>query len=164
MSTGIFYARHDGTYVLKFVGDIRYPLGAPLNAFLNEMFAKADFENAVVDLTDTTAIDSTNLGLLAKVANELRRRGARRATLISSNPDITEVLEGIRFDDIFHLIDRVPAAEEAMRSVEVSPFNHEDTMRVVLDAHRTLMAMNEKNKATFKSVVAAVEAEFDSDC
>ena len=52
-----FYVKQGTVYLIKLVGDIRYTMGCALGDFLDELFARADFDDIVVDLTETHSID-----------------------------------------------------------------------------------------------------------
>lgn len=69
MSTGrIQFAEQDGTFVLKFVGEVRLTLCSALDATIERIFTALNFSAIVIDLTETRSIDSTTLGLLAKLS------------------------------------------------------------------------------------------------
>ena len=69
MSTGrIQFAEQDGTFVLKFVGEVRLTLCSALDATIEKIFTAMNFNAIVIDLTETRSIDSTTLGLLAKLS------------------------------------------------------------------------------------------------
>lgn len=62
----ILFAIHHGTYVLKFTGEVRAPMCATLDDFLEKMFVDSELSAILVDLTETDYIDSTALGMIAK--------------------------------------------------------------------------------------------------
>ena len=64
----ILVADHDGMYLIKFVGDVRVEPVRRGDDFLAEMFRDEDFKSVLVDLTATQGIDSTSLGILAKLS------------------------------------------------------------------------------------------------
>ena len=69
MSTGrILVGNGDGTYLMKLVGDVRLRLGAAVDEFLDRMFQDRGFRSVVVDLSATEGIDSTSLGVLARLS------------------------------------------------------------------------------------------------
>ncbi|MBK9950073.1 MAG: STAS domain-containing protein [Candidatus Competibacteraceae bacterium] len=100
-----FYVKQGTTYILKLVGDMRYTMGCALADFLDGLFTHADYDDIVVDLTETHSIDSTSLGLLAKIANFNRQRFAHQTTLLSTNPDVNQILETMGFYEIFTIRD-----------------------------------------------------------
>jgi anti-anti-sigma factor len=162
----ILHARSSaGIHVLRLLGEVRYPLAPALDAWLRRVFeagpAPAGF---VIDLSQTEALDSTHLGLLARLNTRLRQAGAPRATLVTGRPDITEVLLSMGFDEEFHLVhpDGRPAAVaqgETVAEGAADDADDETMARTVLEAHRALMALNERNREQFKDVVAILEME-----
>jgi len=97
----ILVGEHDGVYLLKFVGDVRVTLCATMDGFLHELLERDDFRSVLVDLTETDGIDSTALGLLAKLSLETQRRFGVVPTLVSTRPDITRVLRAMGFPERF---------------------------------------------------------------
>lgn len=154
------YALQGGSCVLRFEGAIRYTLGHALESFLDRLFAQGGFEDVVVDLGDAESIDSTGLGLLAKIAGQLRRRNGRKPLVFSPREDINALLASICLDERVVLCERPPvAASEAVPATDPSSA---ELARTVLNAHKLLCAMNESNRAMFQSVVDAFEQDLAS--
>lgn len=159
LSGRILYAVHNGTYVIKFVGDVRVPLCASLEGFLERMFGDTELNSVLIDLSDTVAIDSTALGLIAKIAVFLRERVGKKPVILSTNPDVNRILGSMGFDRVFLMLDRAPATTDEMEELVLSEPSQQELTRHVIEAHRVLMGMNEKNKATFRDLVEALESE-----
>lgn len=153
----ILHASLDGVHVLRLAGELRYPISPSIECFLDRLFAETDPVGFVVDLTETEYIDSTNLGLLARIAKEMKARGGKRVTLVSTRTDINEVLLAMGFDEVFDLVRRpwnTPARGQALPLEEA---DRGALAHTVLEAHRILMALNERNRDQFQDVVAALE-------
>lgn len=159
LSGRILYAVHDGTYVIKFAGDVRVPLCASLEGFLDRMFSDPALQAVLIDLTDTVAIDSTALGLIAKIAVFLKQRMQKKPVILSTNPDVNRILASMGFDRVFLILEKAPANEGSLDELPVSEPSQQELTRHVIEAHRVLMGLNEKNKATFRDLVAALECE-----
>lgn len=159
LSGRILYAVHDGTYVIKFAGDVRVPLCASLEGFLDRMFGDAALSAVLIDLTETVAIDSTALGLIAKIAVFLRQRVGKKPVILSTNPDVNRILGSMGFDRVFLILEKAPAPEGELDELPFSEPSQQELTRHVIEAHRVLMGLNEKNKATFRDLVAALECE-----
>ncbi|MDQ2696789.1 MAG: STAS domain-containing protein [Pseudomonadota bacterium] len=156
----VLYAKQGKTCVLKFTGDIRYTLSPCLDHFIDRLFARPAFDDVLIDLTETTVIDSTILGLLAKIANLLRERNGRRPTLVTAGEDIHQLLDSVGFDAVFTLLTRRPSGLGMASAVDTSePFQEEELARTVLEAHQILSDLNERNRAAFQSVVDALKNE-----
>ena len=154
----VYFAEHDGSCVLRFTGAIRYTLGHSLDGFLDRLYARGGFERVLVDLNDTESIDSTGLGLLAKIANSERQRNGGKALLFSSRPDINELLTCLCLDEFFVFADGASDATpgNALADDEASAG---ELAQTILDAHRRLAAINENNRVMFQSVVDELSRE-----
>lgn len=158
----VYHARHDGTCVLRFQGAIDYTLGTALDHFLDHLFAGGDFRDILVDLNQTDSIDSTGLGLLAKIASGMRRRDGAKPLLFSSRPDINEILRGICLDDVFVLCAQDPEAASGPGTLlPPGEPSESELARTVLAAHRLLCEINDNNRALFQNVVDAIEKDLD---
>ncbi|MBV1919235.1 MAG: STAS domain-containing protein [Pseudomonadales bacterium] len=157
------YAEHQGTYVLKLVGDIRAPICATLDSFVESMFCDVKLRSILVDLSETQLIDSTALGLIAKIAVHTRKRFQEKPVIISTRPDITRILDSMGLEQVFDIVQEASVISSAMNEVPVERCVENSACQKVLEAHRVLMSLNEKNHETFKEVVAALEFDqFDS--
>lgn len=160
MDTGtVFYAKQDHTYILKLVGEIRYTLGYSLDTFLNRLFERKDFNDILIDLTETTSIDSTSLGLLAKVANFMRDRFSKKTTIISSNEDVNQILDSVGFYEVFTICDDGKAGLEEGQQLPTADPSQTQMTKTVLDAHNVLSELNQDNRNMFKDVVEALKEE-----
>ena len=155
----ILQAEQRGIYVLKFVGEVRLNLCSTLDQIIEDMVSNPEFRTVVVDLTQTEVIDSTTLGLLAKIAMASEERSHFLPTLITTNPDVTRIIQSMGFDRIF-LILREPATEpDELEEIPVMKASEQEVRDKVLDAHRVLMSLNNSNHEEFRNLVRALECE-----
>lgn len=159
LSGKILYAVHNGTYVIKLCGDVRVPMCASLDGFLERMFADPELNSVLVDLTHTSGIDSTALGLIAKIAVFMREGRNQRPVILSTNPDVNRVLYSMGFDRVFIILESAPNEEEALAELPEVEQSQQELTRKVIEAHRTLMGLNQQNKETFRNLVDALESE-----
>jgi anti-anti-sigma factor len=155
----VLYAVHEGVHVLRFVGEIRHPLGPALERFL-ERLLKEKPKTLIIELGETRIVDSTCLGLLARMALKLSAQGLTKATVVSPRADITEVLRSMSFDRLFDIVGEMQFGPVEAR--ELAPATGRDgdaLLATMLGAHRTLMALSEHNRLQFKDVVEAMEQE-----
>lgn len=156
----VLHASHEGVHVLRFLGDIRYPLSPSVERYIQQLFAAGQPAGFVVDLSETKNIDSTNLGLLARIAERMRKGGGSRVTIVCDQPDINDLLTGMGFDAVFRIVERSkPLSGEEVQVLTERETDRDAVADIVLEAHRTLMAMNEHNREMFHDVVAAIEQE-----
>ena len=152
-SGAAFYVKQGATYVLKLSGDIRYTMGCALGDFLDGLFARTDYDNILVDLTEAHSVDSTSLGLLARIANFSRERFAHKTTLLSTNPDVNQILDNMGFYEIFDIIETGDTVSMALRQLSIEGPCKDDLTRIVYEAHRTLSDLNPRNQEAFKNVL-----------
>lgn len=162
MNSGeIKVAEHDGVYVIKMEGDVRLTLCLSFDEFIETMFDAPNFCSVVFDLSDAQAIDSTTLGLMAKISIKGRALRFDDPTVVSSNPSITRLLASMGFEDIFHIVDTPQAICGTCMSAGVTLDEKVDDERSVqervLEAHKLLMAMNDANHDTFRELVDSLE-------
>ncbi|MCL6414637.1 STAS domain-containing protein [Aestuariirhabdus sp. Z084] len=150
-------AGEQGNYVLKFTGDVRLTLCNSLDHFLEEMFADSDFHSVVIDLTQTEGIDSTSLGLLAKLSVQAKKRFDYIPSIISTNPDITRILLSMGFDRVFNIEESPRQLDNSLQEIVCETCSEQVVKEHVLDAHRTLMDLNEKNREAFGDLVKGLE-------
>ena len=157
----VYYAANNDIHGLKYVGQIRYTIGASLDKFISKLFEGPRPKGFMVDLRETKTIDSTNLGLLARIAKLMQHCGAPKVTLVSTNEDINTLLFSIGFDEVFDIVDEVGHAMTNGQELGLPDNTGPDMARTVLDAHRTLMTIRDDNKARFQDVVELLEQQLD---
>ncbi len=159
MSTGhIEYAGLDGTHVFKLVGEIRANSCISLDHLLDKIEQRSDVKGALVDLTKATFIDSTVLGILAKLGLKLQQIHKIQAVMLTTNPDITTLANSMGLGQVFVMLNCL--ADACL--TEVLPeehANHADMLHTVLEAHRSLMCLNKNNHNMFQPLVKQLEQE-----
>ncbi len=153
------YGHEGGTHVLRFIGDIRYPMAPSLEDFLDRLFTRTRPDGFVIDLRQASSIDSTNLGLLARLAKRMRKAKQARVTLLSDQSDINELLLSMGFDSVFDLVERCDPAPLATQPIKPNAVDAEELGRTVLNAHRDLMGINQQNNDEFRKLVDMLEQE-----
>ncbi|OMH39737.1 STAS domain-containing protein [Motiliproteus sp. MSK22-1] len=153
----ILFAEQDGNYILKFVGDVRLTLCSTLDLFLESMLDNEGFKTVIIDLSETDGIDSTSLGLIAKIAVKMKRHHQVRPTIVSTNEDISRILLSMGFDKVFILIRDAVQGAEQLRELTVLQETEEQVKDRVVAAHRVLMDLNEHNRESFRDLVRSLE-------
>lgn len=158
MSTGkIQFAEQDGTFVLKFTGEVRLTLCSALDATIEHIFSSLNFSSIVIDLTETQSIDSTTLGLLAKLSILSRQRIGLLPMLTTNNPDILRLLDSMGFDQVFNIVETVLPSPDCLTDLPPQDQSEAEVRSRVLEAHRVLMGLNESNRNAFRDLVSALE-------
>ncbi|MEB3755149.1 anti-anti-sigma factor GigB [Acinetobacter sp. MD2(2019)] len=161
MSTGhVEYTSLDGTYFFKIIGEVRAQSCISLDKLLSKIEQQHDVVGAVVDLTQTTFIDSTILGILAKLGIKLKQAHNIQAVMLSTNPDITTLANSMGLGQVFIILD---CGDSVVCSHMLSDENatQHQMLKTVLDAHKTLMKLNESNQNIFEPLVKQLEKQQD---
>ena len=162
MSTGTFLrARRGDRHYLAMVGEIRHKISATLDAYLEEIFASGPVAGLVVDLTQASSIDSTNLGLLAKAANRMTSQGGGRLTLVSPNREINRVFAAMSLDRLFTLVEEPWERELDFRELERAEVDRYRFAEILLEAHRTIMELSPANRCEFQALVETLSHEVE---
>jgi anti-anti-sigma regulatory factor len=159
MSPGkILAADYKHMSMLKFVGDVRVIMSSTLDNYCQGLYRRALLDAMVVDLSETKGIDSTALGLLAKMAIQLRNRFNVVPTIVSPNPDITHILRSMSFDVIFKIVDTpLVDGKSGYQELEQQKESEASVREKVLDAHLTLMTLSEENRLEFQDLVQSLK-------
>jgi anti-anti-sigma factor len=157
------YAREGGTWHLKLGGDVRHTLGPALNALLDRALADPEYTQFVIDLSAAENIDSTCLGILARIGNHALETGGLRSTIVSPSEDMKEVLLAVCFDRLFNLVDIAGATVSDLAALPAAPVGENAMLGLVLEAHRRLCAIDERTHAAFQDLVAGLETEAERE-
>lgn len=153
----IFVAEIDGANVIKFVGDVRLTLCISFDNFIDHMYRKSQCSSVLFDLRDAASIDSTTLGLMAKISILFQDRFHKLPIVVSPDEGINHLLDSMGFDDIFEI---VPSIDQEFENIEQLPEEgiDEDSARSkVIEAHKILMSLNEENRNEFHDLINSLE-------
>jgi anti-anti-sigma regulatory factor len=151
------YAHEKGTWIIKLAGDIRHPLGPALNALLDRALGEPGDSRFVIDLAEAENIDSTCLGILARIPNQPTTADGPRPVIITGGGDIAELLLAVCFDRLFDLVDSADAAPSPLVTAPTIAVGREEMLDLLLDSHRRLCAIDARTHAVFRDVVEALE-------
>ena len=130
-----------------------------LNALLDQALENPSTERFLTDLSEAESIDSTCLGLLARIANWARNRGAPRPIIVTTSDDITETLRSVCFDRLFELRGQETAQTSSLEKVARTDADSGQMTALVHEAHRRLCAIDAQNAAVLRDVVEMLERE-----
>lgn len=153
----ILVADHDGVYVIKMVGDVRLTLCISFDQFIDTMFNQPGFTDVFFDLSEAEAIDSTTLGLMAKIALQGRDRYGITPLVYSSNPSIKRLLQTMGFEEIFTIVNELKPPVVAEQSLASRDLEESRVKNKVIEAHKILMSLNQNNREAFRNLVKMLE-------
>jgi len=156
----ILVADHQGVYVIKMVGDVRLTLCVSFDHYIKTLFDKNDFCTISFDLTETQGLDSTTLGLIAKIAVKSTELKNIRPAIICESDDILRLLTSMGLDDVCQMIDAPEkdfCATGDFSNLDACETDECVVKEKVLESHCILMGLNDANRETFKDLVHALE-------
>ncbi|WP_323846770.1 STAS domain-containing protein [Microbulbifer magnicolonia] len=155
----IMVGAHQGIYVIKLVGDVRLNLCTSFDNFIDNMFAHDDFTDVVFDLHSAEGVDSTTLGLMAKIAIRALERGCQKPLALSADDGMRHLLDAMGFDALIEVSDEERDYGAETKPLQCKTPDEYSAREKVLEAHRVLMSMNEQNAETFRDLVHTLELE-----
>ena len=168
----VTHAEERGVHVLRYFGAVNYILAPGIQRFVDHLIDDGSILGMVFDLTCAQSLDSTNLGLMARVNERLLNVGVANSVIISGNEDIDVVLRSMGFDRTF---DMVPSGESKVGALPVSvapdvgaePIDSDspsanDLRQTMLEAHRALIRLSDAGRLAFEPVVQCLERDLTS--
>lgn len=153
----ILVADHEGVYVIKMIGDVRLTLCISFDKFIDAMFSSSNFSSVLFDLSEAEAIDSTTLGLMAKISILGQERQGITPVILATSPGIQRILRTMGFGDIFTIVDKLDAPALADKPLNCVACDEDEVKAKVLEAHKILIGLNQSNAETFRNLVNMLE-------
>ncbi len=153
----ILAASQHGAYVIRLVGDVRLTLSTTIDDFFQRMFEDPDFVSVWVDLCEVEGIDSTTLGLLAKLALKVKEKFGFEPAIYSRDPGINRLLRSMAFNRLFELHEESCSNPDNISEIPSVRGSEESVKLKVIEAHRVLMGISDENRERFKDLLTVLE-------
>jgi anti-anti-sigma factor len=159
----VTHAESGGVHVLRYFGRVDYILAPAIRRFADDLVSHGQVRAWIFDLTQAEILDSTNLGLLARLAARTSPEDKEgKNVILSTSDDINSVLRSMSFDTLFDIVTDQPRL--ASESTDAHPIptgvpTRSEVGQTMLDAHRALMALSETGRLEFQDVVIALESD-----
>ena len=154
----VFLSEKDGIQHIRVKGNASFVCAPPLRELAKKLAAEP-FGGLTIDLEECTWMDSTFMGMLAMLGLNAKKKGVP-AEIVNASEQNEKLLCGLGLKKVFafksgpsSVGDDVPAAS--------NDTTDEGRARNVLDAHQTLMDIDEGNVQKFERVVEFVKKDID---
>ena len=154
----VFISEKDGITFIRAKGNASFVCAPPLRELAKKLAAEP-FGGLKIDLAECTWMDSTFMGMLAMLGLNAKKKGVP-AEIWNASEQNEKLLLGLGLKKVFAFLagtfggaDDAPAASNAVTA--------ESNARNVLDAHQTLMDIDEANVPKFEKVVEYVKKDID---
>ncbi len=153
----------DGVYMINVSGRATFEC-APALRNLAKTLESTSFSAIRIDLSQCQWMDSTFMGILAMLALRAKKTGAE-ISVHNAGKQNTELLYGLGLKKLFQFVDDAIApvdganvTDSAAASGSSNPSSYAHT---VLEAHETLMDVDEGNVQKFDKVVSLVKQDLE---
>jgi anti-anti-sigma regulatory factor len=166
----VTYAAEGEWHVLRYFGRVDYTMAAAIERFIDGLTpGPSDHARPFLfDLSCARLLDSTNLGLIARVVERARALGAGRSLVLSQCGDMDDVVRSMGFEAIVDLTSERPASvRDGASCADAEVVTDEATsqgemLRTMLEAHRALASLDDEETGQWRDVVTMLEAEMRS--
>ncbi len=145
-------------YAVKAVGRATFECVAPLRNLAKELDAR-NFKQVDIDLADCQGMDSTYMGVLAMMALRAKKINASISIYNASEQNKTSLC-GLGLKRLFTFAEGAVSMDAQIASDE-TPADRKTSAETVLEAHKTLMNVDQGNVGKFEKVVDFVQKDLD---
>ena len=146
-------------YAVKATGRATFECVAPLRTLAKELDT-ADFKQVDVDLADCQGMDSTYMGVLAMIALRAKKIGAV-ISIYNASELAKNQLFGLGLKKLFQFAEGTVEMGELAAPAAIAPVDQITHATTVLEAHKTLMDVDQDNVEKFEKVVDFVQKDLD---
>lgn len=157
----ILAATHDRIAAVRIIGRASFKVSEQLRQFGRRVIEQG-VDSIVFDLSECQGMDSTILGVFAMLG--LEGRNKTEIVIVNASGAVRNALDVVGVSRLCRF------AEHSVSNLKWSTLceaaagavGTEETSQTILDAHRTLMNLDEDNVPKFKDVVELLESELGS--
>ena len=159
----ILYVLENRCLYLNMVGEIRHTLCVGLDTLIRQMIQQNQVDKFVVDLRQTSFLDSTSLGIIARMAKHMQNNSSDKPILISTNDDIDQILNSVQFNTIAQIVTSWDNLPEQYIEIDIHPKETRNPREIVLESHKELTRINKDNLDKFVGVIESLEKKYNRD-
>ncbi|MCX8058330.1 MAG: STAS domain-containing protein [Spirochaetes bacterium] len=120
-----------------------------------------NYENLILIMSDITYMDSSFIGSLVHISLKVKNEKAK-VPIIYGNNYVEEIFKKYSLTNLFILKkDIIEFNEEILREVKSINDDEIKYLKSVLNDHKILSSLSEKNYETFKSLIESLEKEIE---
>ena len=154
----VFISEKDGITFIRAKGNASFVCAPPLRELAKKLAAEP-FGGLKIDLEECTWMDSTFMGMLAMLGLNAKKKGVP-AEIWNASEQNEKLLSGLGLKKVFAFQNGTfGGADDAAAASNAT--SAENNARNVLDAHQTLMDIDEANVPKFEKVVEFVKKDID---
>ena len=154
----------EGNIFIKLIGNSTMRNSKTLEEYLNKILT-GEKKDIILDFEECNYMDSTMLGLIAKIALKIKKIWLQEIIAINLDNSILMSIKSTGIDKLLNLIEKNVINKkdsEELEELENKDFDSkEEKTQHILESHKTLVNLNEENKLIFQNVVNLLEKEME---
>ena len=150
--------------VVRVVGRGNFLNSMPLKGFADHLHKENKPFEFVLDLHECETLDSTFMGTIASLSQMQTRSGRRKLVVLNANEHVKRLLKTLGLNALLDLregsgsdAERLRAAEGSFKAAESGEVDRLGQIVHTLEAHKTLVKIDEENEVRFQSVIHYLE-------
>ncbi len=159
----ILAAREENIAAIRIIGRASFKVSEQLRDYGLRMIEEG-METVLFELSECEGMDSTILGVFAMIG--LQARGKTEVVILNASEPLYKAMQVVGVSRLFRFANQTVEELNWKNLCEAAAGAAEtqESAGTILDAHRTLMDLDENNVPKFKDVVELLEKEVnDSD-
>ena len=146
--------------LMQVIGRGTFKLAVGFRTWIEQLIGSTTVRTVMLDLSKCTGLDSTFMGLMVTLAIQSKKRFA--LLVVNANQQHHALLDGIGVMRVWRYVDTAVPEMNWTNLADVvsgSVVLDSATRELIVAAHKTLMAVDERNIPKFKDVVELMQAE-----
>lgn len=156
----VLYAIENRCLYLKMTGAIRHLQCASLDVLFRKVTEQDQVNKFVVDLRQATYLDSTSLGMIARMARYMKKKSDDKLVLISINKDVNQILNLVQFSSVANIVDKWENLPEKFFETDQIIKPIQSLREMIIQSHQELSQINENNRKKFITVIESLEKKY----
>ena len=165
----LFVAQQDGTALAVVVGKGSFRMGTSLKQFGMQAI-ESNCSRIIINLATCSTIDSTFMGIAARLATRIRQRGRGTLVLINLNIHTRKQLQSLGLHDLLEHYSReeTPGILEVLfrgfdqlAQADANEESGPKRTETMIEAHQTLVDLDPANIPKFRDVLAYLRDDLE---
>ncbi len=151
-------------FIIKVIGKGTMEYCSDLFQFLSDKIEKENADNIYFDLSETSYLDSSFIGVIVSIQKKLRKVKNSNLILLNPSEKAKEILSTMGLLEIIpiqedHVFKNMEISGEIKKRLEK---NYQD-IQVLLESHQNLMELNSENRKRFGLVEEMLKKELEKE-
>lgn len=157
----VLYVLENRCLYLNMIGEIRHTLCVGLDTLIRQLIQQDQVDKFVVDLRQASFLDSTSLGIIARMARDMHSKSSDKPILISTNEDVNQILNSVQFNSITQIVKNWDNLPDQYYEISIHTNQPRSPREIILESHKELSRISEDNLDKFVGVIKSLEEKYN---